>query len=107
MVERSQAKPIEDVRDISAITYGFMASKALFAALDFDLFTHTERGADSAVGLANTTGVSENLLLTLLTALKSLGLIVERDGRFANAPATAKFLVAGGLRAPREWRLRL
>jgi 2-hydroxy-4-(methylsulfanyl)butanoate S-methyltransferase len=107
MVERSQAKPIEDVRDISAITYGFMASKALFAALDFDLFTHIERGADSAVGLANTTGVSENLLLTLLTALKSLGLIVEHDGRFANAPATAKFLVAGGLRAPREWRLRL
>jgi hypothetical protein len=107
MAERSQAKPIEDVRDISAITYGFMASKALFAALDFDLFTHTERGADSAVGLANTTGVSENLLLTLLTALKSLGLIVEHDGRFANAPATAKFLVAGGLRAPREWRLRL
>ena len=54
-------------------------------------------GADSAVGLAKATGVSENLLLTLLTALKSLGLIVEHDGRFANAPATAKFLVAGAL----------
>ena len=95
MAETSQAKPIEEVRDISAITYGFMASKALFAALDFDLFTHIERGADSAVELAKATGVSENLLLTLLTALKSLGLNVERDGRFANAPATAKFLVAG------------
>lgn len=35
----AQVKPVEDVRDISAITYGFMASKALFAALDFDLFT--------------------------------------------------------------------
>jgi 2-hydroxy-4-(methylsulfanyl)butanoate S-methyltransferase len=96
MAETPQAKPIEDVRDISAITYGFMASKALFAALDFDLFTHIGRGANSAVGLAKATGVSENLLLTLLTALKSLGLIVEHDGRFANAPATAKFLVAGG-----------
>src|SRR4029077_16621207 len=53
------------------------------------------RGADSVVGLAKATGVSENLLLTLLTALKSLGVIVERDGRFTNAPATAKFLVAG------------
>ncbi|WP_369721145.1 hypothetical protein AB8Z38_29365 [Bradyrhizobium sp. LLZ17] len=39
-------KPIEDVRDISAITYGFMASKALFAAIDFDLFTL--RGRDRA-----------------------------------------------------------
>ena len=95
MTEAPQAKPIEDVRDISAITYGFMASKALFAALDFDLFTHIARGADSVIGLAKATGVSENRLLTLLTALKSLGLIVEREGRFANAPATAKFLVAG------------
>jgi hypothetical protein len=33
--------------------------------------------------------------------LKSLGLIVEHDGRFANAPATAKFLVAG---APGDFR---
>ena len=95
MAEAVQAKPIEDVRDISAITYGFMASKALFAALDFDLFTHIDRGADSVIGLAKATGVSENLLLALLTALKSLGLVVEREGRFANAPATAKFLVAG------------
>jgi hypothetical protein len=94
-------KPIEDVRDISAITYGFMASKALFAALDFDLFTHIDRGADSLTGLARATGVSENLLTTLLTALKSLGLIVEREGRFANAPATAKFLVAD---APGDFR---
>ncbi len=33
------AKPIEKVQEISAITYGFMASR-LFAALEFDLFTH-------------------------------------------------------------------
>lgn len=63
---KPQAKPIEDVRDISAITYGFMASKALFAALDFDLFTHIERGTNSLVALAKAIGVSENLLLTLL-----------------------------------------
>jgi hypothetical protein len=95
------AKPIEDVRDISAITYGFMASKALFTALDIDLFTHIDRGAGNLVGLAKATGVSENLLLTLLTALKSLGLIVEHNTRFVNAPATAKFLVAG---APGDFR---
>jgi predicted O-methyltransferase YrrM len=101
MAEAVHAKPIEDVRDISAITYGFMASKALFAALDFDLFTHIDRGADSVIGLATASGVSENRLLALLTALKSLGLVVEREGRFANAPATAKFLVAG---APGDFR---
>ena len=94
-------KPVEDVRDISAITYGFMASKALFAALDFDLFTQIERGADTLAGLAKATGVPENRLLGLIAALKSVGLIVEREDRFANAPATAKFLVAG---APGDFR---
>src|SRR6516225_7966670 len=101
MAEASQAKPIDDVRDISAITYGFMASKALFSALDFDLFTHIDRRANSVTALTKATGVSENRMLTLLTALKSVGLIVEREGRFANAPATAKFLVAG---APGDFR---
>src|SRR6185437_14485769 len=62
---------------------------------------HIDRGADNLAGLAKATGVSDNLMLTLLTALKSLGLIVEREGRFANAPATAKFLVAG---APGDFR---
>jgi 2-hydroxy-4-(methylsulfanyl)butanoate S-methyltransferase len=90
-----QIKQIEDVRDISAITYGFMASKALFAALDFDLFTRIEAGTDSVAALARATEISENRLVTLLAALKSVGLVAERDGRLINAPATSKFLVAG------------
>jgi len=94
-------KPIEDVHDISAITYGFMASKALFAALDFDLFTHIAGGIDQVPALASATGISENRLVTLLAALKSVGLIAERGGRLINAPATSKFLVAG---APGDFR---
>jgi hypothetical protein len=94
-------KPIEDVRDISAITYGFMASKALFAALDFDLFTRIEGGIDQVPALAKATRISENRLVTLLAALKSVGLIAERGGRLINAPATSKFLVAG---APGDFR---
>jgi hypothetical protein len=39
MADASQAMPIEDVRNISAITYGFMASRA---ALDLGLFTHID-----------------------------------------------------------------
>jgi hypothetical protein len=101
MTDAGPTKPLEDVRDISAITYGFMASKALFAALDFDLFTHIARGSASAQALGTATGIAENRLLTLLAALKSLGLITERDGRYSNAPATSKFLVAG---APGDFR---
>ena len=101
MTGSEQIKQIEDVRDISAITYGFMASKALFAALDFDLFTRIERGCASPAALAAETGIAENRMLTLLTALKSLGLIAEREGQLRNAPAASRFLVAG---APGDFR---
>ena len=95
-MERStKAKPVESVHEISAITYGFMASKALFAALEFDLFTNIAQGADSTSALAKATGVAENRLVTLLAALKSLRLISEAGGRLINAPATSRYLVAG------------
>ena len=94
-MDTTRAKQVEEVREISAITYGFMASKALFAALEFDVFTHIAGGADSLPVLAKATGIAENRLVTLLTALKSLGLMAEREGHFTNAPATARYLVAG------------
>ena len=100
-VNAMHAKPVEEVSEISAITYGFMASKALFAAVEFDLFTHIARGADGMSALEQATGIAENRLVTLLTALKSLGLITEHDGRLINAPATARYLVAG---APGDFR---
>ena len=78
-----------------------MASKALFAALEFDLFTHIAQGAASTSALAKVTGIAENRLITLLAALKSLGLISESDGRLVNAPATRRYLVAG---APGDFR---
>jgi hypothetical protein len=40
-------------------------------------------------------------MVTLLTALKSLGLIAEREGQLRNAPAASRFLVAG---APGDFR---
>jgi hypothetical protein len=100
-VKATHAKPVEEVGEISAITYGFMASKALFAAVEFDLFTHIARGADGMSALEQATGIAENRLVTLLTALKSLGLITEHDGRLINAPATARYLVEG---APGDFR---
>jgi hypothetical protein len=101
MGDEPEPRPIDDVREISAITYGFMASKALFAALDFDLFTHIAQGAASTGALATVTGIAENRLIGLLAALKSLGLISEARGRLINAPATARYLVAG---APGDFR---
>lgn len=94
-------KPLEDVRQISALTYGFIASKALFAALDLDLFSMIAKGAATLPELAKATSVAPNRLRTLLTALKTIGLVSERDGHFVNAPAADTYLVAG---APGDFR---
>lgn len=94
-------KPIEDVRDISALTYGFIASKSLFVAVELDLFTKVASGADTLFKIAAATGVAANRARTLLTTLKTVGLITEKDGHFENAPATAAYLVAG---APGDFR---
>jgi SAM-dependent methyltransferase len=88
-------KPLDDVRQISALTYGFIASKALFAALDLDLFTRIAGGTAGLDALAAATGVAPNRLRTLLTALKTVGLVTETDGQFANSPAAGTYLVAG------------
>ncbi len=94
-------KPLDDVRQISALTYGFIASKALFAAIELDLFTRIAGGTADLDALSAATGVAPNRLRTLLTALKTVGLVVETDGKFTNAPAVATYLVAG---APGDFR---
>ncbi len=61
----------------------------------------SRRAPTSNVALAKATGIAENRLNTLLAALKSLGLVSEAGGRLVNAPATARYLVAG---APGDFR---
>jgi ubiquinone/menaquinone biosynthesis C-methylase UbiE len=88
-------QPLTDVRQISRIAYGFFASKALFAALNLNIFGHLAAGLTLLDSLADATGVAGNRLTTLLATLASVGLI-ERDGeRWTNAPAAARYLVPG------------
>ena len=65
--------PLDNVRDISRIAYGFMASKVLFTALDLDLFGWLAAGPKSADGLAADTGLLPTRLEILLTACVGLG----------------------------------
>ncbi len=52
----SDGSGVTDVRDISRLAYGFMASKALFVALDLDLFTQLAQGPRE---LVQRTGASD------------------------------------------------
>jgi ubiquinone/menaquinone biosynthesis C-methylase UbiE len=81
--------------EISDIAFGFMGSKALFAALHYGVFTELAEGPQEAEALAEACGLPPERARTLLTALASLGLVSVEDGRFANAPAAEAFLVRG------------
>jgi ubiquinone/menaquinone biosynthesis C-methylase UbiE len=87
------AGPLHNVRDISQIAYGFMASKVLFAALDLDLFGLLAATAKTSDQLAGDTGVLQERLDILLTACVGLGLLVKHDDSYANAPASQSYLV--------------
>jgi SAM-dependent methyltransferase len=85
--------PLTDVRDIARIGYGFMASRALFAALDADVFGHLADGPKTLSALAAGLGLAPGRLGPLLTACVALGLLARDGERYANAPASATYLV--------------
>ncbi|MGM0585922.1 MAG: methyltransferase [Pseudomonadota bacterium] len=86
---------LKSAEEISDIAFGFMGSKALFAALHYGVFTNLAEGPRTAEEVAKASGLPTERARTLLTALASLGLVSVEDGRFANAPAADAFLVKG------------
>jgi ubiquinone/menaquinone biosynthesis C-methylase UbiE len=88
-------RAVTERRELSSIAYGFMASKALFAALGVDLFTHLSAGPRSAGELSEDTGIAVHRLRTLLHALSAVGLIVAEGQFYTNAPACQRYLVRG------------
>lgn len=85
----------ETAEDVSKIAFGFMASKSLFAALHIDLFSYLSNQPKSEQELATAADVPLNRITTMTTALRSLGLLVRKEGKLANAPASEAFLVKG------------
>ncbi|MBN7784081.1 methyltransferase domain-containing protein [Ponticoccus gilvus] len=86
---------LETADQVSDIAFGFMGSKALFAALEVGVFTELSRQPSTAAQLAERTAVDADRAETLLTALAGLGLVVGEAGTYSNAPAAEAFLVKG------------
>ncbi len=82
----------ETAEDVSTIAFGFMASKALFAGLHLDVFTHLADGPKTSGEIASETDTPENRLVTLMTALNCIGLVDYEDNRYANSPGAEAFL---------------
>lgn len=86
---------LSEAHEISDIAFGFMGSKALFAALEFGLFDALAEGPRSAEEIGAACDLHPERARTLLTALTGLGVVSVEGGRFANSPAAAAFLVKG------------
>ena len=86
---------LTEADQVSDIAFGFMGSKALFAALEHGIFTRLSQGPATAAAMADGSDLQPDRAETLLTALAGLGLVTVTDGRFANSPAAEAFLVKG------------
>src|SRR5215468_1739523 len=69
-----------------------MATQALVAALDLNLFGLLRDGPATSGALADRTGVRADRLEMLLTALVALALLTKEGDSYENAPAATKYL---------------
>jgi 2-hydroxy-4-(methylsulfanyl)butanoate S-methyltransferase len=83
---------VETAEEVSRIAFGFMASKAMFAGLHLDIFTHLAEGPKTCEQLSEEVGVPANRIITLMTALNGIGLVEQNDDRYANSPGAETFL---------------
>jgi len=88
-------EPLTSVRQISHVAYGFFLSKALFSALNIELFGQLAEGPADLDTLCRRTGVAENRLETLVAALLSVGLLQREGEKIANSPAAQRYLMPG------------
>jgi 2-hydroxy-4-(methylsulfanyl)butanoate S-methyltransferase len=86
---------LRNAEDINRIAFGYMASKALFSALEFNVFSILAENPCTLRAIAEKTGITENRAEILLTALVSVGLVVRESGKYRNSSASDDYLVPG------------
>ena len=85
-------KLVESAEEVSSIAFGFMASKAMFAGLHLDVFTHLATGPKTCEDLSKLVDVPTNRVVTLMTALNGIGLVEQEDNIYKNSPGSEAFL---------------
>jgi 2-hydroxy-4-(methylsulfanyl)butanoate S-methyltransferase len=88
---------LQNIEQIFHVAFGYMASKALFAALHLGIFDAVAQRPKDVATLAADTGADERALTTLLTALTAVGLLRKSESGFSNSPAAAQHLVHGAV----------
>jgi ubiquinone/menaquinone biosynthesis C-methylase UbiE len=70
-----------------------MASKALFSALNLDLFSRVSTEPKNLERLAEETGIDPVRMEKLLAGCVSIGLMIKEEKSYRNAPASQRYLV--------------
>lgn len=73
----------------------FQVSKAIFVAIEFDVFTRLSKKPSSAEDLAKKLKLHPRPAIRLLNAMAACGLLRKRNGKFANTEIADTFLVKG------------
>jgi (2Fe-2S) ferredoxin/precorrin-6B methylase 2 len=83
--------------ELSEAIRGYMPSRVLLTALELDAFTAIARfpAPPGAEAVAQALGTDTRATAVLLDALVALGMLHKKDRAYANAPAAARYLVAG------------
>ena len=87
--------PRLDTTRLQRLVHSYRDAATLMAAVELGLFTSVARGAVTEADLARALGLTPTNAERLVTACVALGLLVREDGRLANAPDVARFLVEG------------
>ncbi|MFH1018111.1 MAG: methyltransferase [Pseudomonadota bacterium] len=88
---------------LTALLYGYRASRILLSAVELDLFSALKGGATSEA-VARKVRASFRGVEILLNALATLGLVRKKGRKFFNTKESAEFLAEGGAS---DWRLGL
>lgn len=81
--------------EIREMVYAFQKSRLILTAFELDVFTILDSGPKTSEEAAKEAGADARAFDRLLNALCSTELIVKEEGKFANTPAAARYLVDG------------
>src|SRR6266852_8262103 len=77
---------------IEQVAFGFMASKVLFSAIEFGLFSELAKGPLDAEALKARLGLHPRSATDFLDALVALGMFERLDACYSNTPESDFYL---------------
>ncbi|MFC4533237.1 methyltransferase [Sphaerisporangium dianthi] len=86
------SREIATLADINRLGTAFCRAKTVLSAIELGVFTELGKGAATGTELCARLGLHPRAMPDFLTTLVTLGLLQAEDGRYANAPVSARYL---------------